>query len=241
MDETGRRFGRSWGRWLSAATGLLVLAGAATDSAMADMVLSEVVVDLQSPDQRRHDVEVWNDGEETLYVEVKVIAIRNPEAAKPERVVLEDPRNAALLATPNRLAVAPGDRKRVRLVVREAATDRDLVYRVAFAPVENPAESDEQLAFKVLVGYEALVIVRPPGGRPELRVVRRGKRMRFENQGNSSLLIRHLEQCPTSADACQEIAGNRLYAGEIWDVQLPHDVPVRVYETFRSENSVNEY
>jgi hypothetical protein len=207
----------------------------------ADMVLSEAIVDLQSPGEMRHDIEVSNSGEEPLYVEIEVAQIVDPERAQPTRVHLDDPRTAGLLASPNRLVVAPAELKRVRVVVRKPATERDLVYRVSFIPRENPAVSEEEIAFKVLIGYDVLVIVRPPQGKPELRVEREGQRMLFENAGNSSVLIRKLEQCPEAAAECTEINGNRLYAGERWEVILPHPEPVRVFESYRSNNTVKQY
>ena len=35
------------------------------------MVLSDIIVDLQAPGQMRHDIEVWNNGSDTLFVEVE--------------------------------------------------------------------------------------------------------------------------------------------------------------------------
>ncbi|MCR9095359.1 MAG: hypothetical protein NXI30_14155 [bacterium] len=213
--------------------------------AAADMVLSDIIVDLQAPGQMRHDVEVWNNGSDTLFVEVEAQRVIDPAGDETKREVLDDPRKAGLLASPKRLAVGPDERKRVRLVARQVPTDEDLVYRVAFVPKENTTKTTEQLAFKVLVGYEVLVLIRPPNARPELVVSRDGRKLHFENNGRSSVLLRKLEACapgPVAAgvdETCQELPGNRLYAREIWDVDLPSDGPVRVYESYRSENRVS--
>jgi len=212
-------------------------------SAKADMVLSDIIVDLQAPGQMRHDIEVWNPGTETLLVESDTAQVMKPATDETIREKLDDPRSAGLLAWPRRLAVAPDERKRVRLVARKVPTEEDLVYRVAFVPKENKTSTTKAMAFKVLVGYEVLVLIRPADGRPELTITRDGQNLHFENGGNSSVLLRKLEACAAgpSADAgdeCEELPGNRLYAGEVWDVELPTNGPVRVYESYKSENRV---
>jgi P pilus assembly chaperone PapD len=217
-------------------------------AASADMVLSDIIVDLQAPEEMRYDIEVWNSGEEPMFVEIDVSQVLDPAGDESLRETLVDPRTAGLLASPKRLVIAPDERKRVRLVARKMPTDADLVYRVAFVPKENTTTTTKPLAFKVLVGYEVLVLIRPPKARPDLVVTRTGKQMHFDNQGHSSVLLRMLESCPSEEvqasngeAACEELPGNRLYAGEEWDVELPQDGPVRVFESYRNENRVSEY
>ena len=59
------------------------------------------------------------------------------------------------------------------------------------------------------------------------------------------MLLRKLEACaagplaPGEDEACEELPGNRLYAGEVWNVDLPTNGPVRVYESYKSENRVS--
>ena len=129
-------FESRWKRVRGAATWLLALSFAAAP-AKADMVLSDIIVDLQAPDQMRHDIEVWNSGEEPLFVEIKAMQVMEPAGDETIREELVDPRTAGLLASPKRLAIAPDERKRVRLVARKVPTEEDLVYRVAFVPKEN--------------------------------------------------------------------------------------------------------
>lgn len=235
-------------RWrplvLSVFLNLGIVAGAS-----ADMVLSDIIVDLQAPQEMRFDIEVWNSGVEPLFIEIEASEVLEPAGDESLREKLVDPRTAGLLASPKRLVVAPDERKRVRLAARKMPTDRDLVYRVAFIPKENTMRTTQALAFKVLIGYEVLVLIRPPKGRPQLVVSRDGKHLHFENNGQSSVLLRKLESCPRAGRAtevdgeggCVELPGNRLYAGEKWDVELPLDGPVRVFESYRSENRVSEY
>jgi P pilus assembly chaperone PapD len=219
---------------------LLVLGGLAASGAHANMVLSEVILDLPH-DERRRDIEVWNSGEDMLYIQVEVSRVLDPEAEKPQREKLEDPRSAGLLATPNLMALSPDERKLLRVVVRQPASDIDLIYRVSLIPKENQGESEAKLAFKVLIGYEVLVIVRPPNARPQLQVERNGRQLRMSNTGNSSILVRKMDQCRGNEEGCPELPGNRLYAGESWDYELPEDAPVRVFQSFGSENSVQSF
>ena len=252
--------GFDWGRLVL--LGLLAAALGGGSSASADMVLSDIIVDLQAPGEMRYDIEVWNSGEEPLFVDIKATEVLDPAGDESVRRILDDPRSAGLLASPNRLVVAPNERKRVRLAARTMPTDRDLVYRVAFVPKENTTRTTKQLAFKVLIGYEVLVLIRPPDARPLLEVSRVDQQLHFENSGQSSVLLRKLEFCPTASleptgasgreaagaatdaqDAgeasCQELPGNRLYAGETWDVSLPGEGQVRVFESYRSENRIS--
>ncbi len=216
--------------------------GAVAAPADANMVLSDVIVDLQAPGEMRHDVDVRNDGDDTLYVEVNVQRVPEPAIDASGRAPETDPRTAGLLASPRRLAIPPGERKRVRLVARQVPTEDDFVYRVAFVPKENEAQTAEAMAFKVLIGYEVLVLVRPPGAKPELTVERDGRKLRVENRGRSSVLVRELEYCESEpVERCEELPGNRLYAGEVWDVELPGDGAVRMHKTYRTENSVSAY
>ncbi len=241
MDRSRTR--RAWNEVRLVLASILALSICGVAS--ADMVLSDIIVDLQAPGEMRYDIEVWNSGSDPLFVEVKPSLVVEPERDESLREALTDPRTAGLLVSPNRLVVGPDERKRVRLAARTMPKDRDLVYRVAFIPKENTTRTTKQLAFKVLVGYEVLVLIRPPEARPLLEVSRSGRQLHLENNGRSSVLLRKLEACSSSDEAagggCQELPGNRLYAGEKWDVELPSDGPVRVFESYRSENRVSEY
>jgi P pilus assembly chaperone PapD len=237
---------------LMLAGGVLASCLLVSGNAAADMVLSDVIVDLQAPQEMRYDVEVWNSGDEPLYVEVVAAEVLEPATDESVRRELTDPRQAGLLVSPKRLVVSPDERKRVRLVARKVPTDQDLVYRVSFVPKENKTRTTKEMAFKVLVGYEVLVLIRPAGARPNLIVTRDASQLHVENTGASSILIRKLDYCPEgdsslgllgdeSKSECEELPGNRLYAGEVWDVELPGTGPIRVFESYRSENRVREY
>jgi hypothetical protein len=209
--------------------------------ARAQMLLSDVVADFDDSTPRTKDIEVTNNGKETLYLEVTTYAIGHPELEPSVRQEMKDPCTAGLLATPNRMMIPVGQRKILRLLVKEPAKEKDLIYRVAVVPKTGKLVAKGDTAIKIMVGYEILAIVRPPNGKPDLKVKRSGRRLDFVNNGNSSILIREMKQCNQDKSNCTEIPGNRLYAGENWHVQLPMDGPVESYEVIGLNNTVNVY
>jgi len=207
----------------------------------ADMVLSNVILDFDAGSQLRRDVEIKNTGKETLYISVKVFKIIAPHRAKPKRRELRNPRSAGLLVSPKRLKLLPGQRKLLRIVVRKPATRKDHIYRVTFKPKIGKVKSNQPIAVKILIAYDMLVIVRPPNAEPKLRVKHSGRTLTFYNAGNTNVLIRKLKQCNRNKTNCIELAGNRLYVRERWQVQLPREGPVEVVQSVGLKHTVKEY
>ncbi|MEM7018545.1 MAG: hypothetical protein AAF512_14540, partial [Pseudomonadota bacterium] len=81
--------------------------------AHADMILNKAIVDFEPNQPLSQDIEVRNTGSDTIYVAVNTAEIINPEQESPIRQELTDPRQAGILATPNRLIIPPGGRKLV--------------------------------------------------------------------------------------------------------------------------------
>ncbi len=208
--------------------------------AWADMVLDKSILDFEPGQPLSQDIEVHNTGTETLYVTVKAFEIVDPKLEQPERRELDDPRQAGLLATPNRVVVPPGGRKPVRVMVRQPATAQDLIYRISIVPQVGEVQS-ETLAVKVVVGYDALVIVRPPEASPEVEAKREGRTVEFINHGNTNVLLNRIRQCNADQSDCVELNSNRLYAGETWTLDLPRDGPVEVYHTVGFKHTVKMY
>ncbi|MEM7020263.1 MAG: hypothetical protein AAF512_23340, partial [Pseudomonadota bacterium] len=120
---------------------------------------------------------------------------------------------------------------------RRAAQEKDLIYRVHIMPQVGEIEA-EAMAVKVVVGYDVLVIVRPPDAKPDVQVKRDGPKIEFTNHGNSNVLLNRIRQCNEEQSDCVEIKGNRLYAGESWELELPRDKPVEVYHTVNLQHTV---
>jgi P pilus assembly chaperone PapD len=186
----------------------------------AEMALSKVVVDFTSARPARDDIEITNSADEILYVSIEPAEILNPGRPEERRVANPNPRELGLLISPNRLVLAPGERKVVRVSLLERPADRDRIYRVTIKPVIGEIVA-RQSALKLVVGYDVLVIARPENARPLLEVSRRGNAVEFRNVGNTNALLFNGRQCDEEETDCAELPSKRVYAGNTWQFQLP--------------------
>ena len=219
------------------ATAALLLAGLLLplSPARAELVLSQLVVELKAGSKLRDDIEVWNNSPDRAYVAVEPSEIVNPGQKTEIRTQQRDPEKRGLLVSPARLILEPGQRKLVRVAVLSPSLERERVYRVTVKPVAGELASD-QSGLKILVGYDVLVLARPADPQPRLTAERSGNLLTFRNEGNSSLELVDGRQCP-AAGKCIELPGKRLYAGAEWSEQLGSSLPVeyRVISSGRSE------
>jgi len=202
--------------------GLLVLV---TGPAAAEMRLDRSILVFDADSAPRQDVEVANTGDEVLYLDTEILTVVNPGTDDERREVITDPDALTLLVTPARAIVQPGGRQLIRIVLLEDPGDSDRVHRVNVRPVLPPLEAD-QSAVKVVVAYQLLIIQRPENPNPDLRWERDGKTIRFENAGNSNILLFNGRQCLGEEDCIDLGVARRLYAGNRWTVDLPLDAPV---------------
>ena len=216
-----------------------------TPPASANMVLSEAILHFEPGKPLRKDIEIENVGDETLYIQVEPMIVRNPGTENEERDAFKDPREAGLLVTPNKIVVPPKGRKLVRFVVLKQPVEQDAVYRVTFKPISNELVPDKnQIGVKIVIAYQVLVLVQPIKPQPNLVVKREGNQLKFKNKGNTNVLLREGKQCPTDTandDECETLRGNRLYAGNEWAVNLPLDRPVEYYLSIGTKNSIEKY
>ncbi len=198
------------------------------------------------------DIEILNPGDFKLYLDMKVARIENPELETPTRVELEDARTADVIVSPAQLLLQPGQRKRVRIIMRKPAKHKDQVYRLAIKPYTGKLEVDtaggdkKSSAIKVLVGYDLLLLSRPVDADPTVNVARNNETIVFENKGNTNVLLRRIEQCNSDKSECIEIQPNRLYAGEVYKVKLPKSgsasqYPIHVWQSIGLENAKFTY
>ena len=85
--------------------------------ASAEMVLSQVIVDLEPNEAPRDDIEVSNTGSERMYVLAEPFEILNPGTKEESRVDARDPLAAGLLVSPQRIVLAPGERRVIRVAL----------------------------------------------------------------------------------------------------------------------------
>jgi len=183
--------------------------------ARAELVLSQLIVDLQPGNDSRQDIEAWNNGDERAYVAVEPSEIVNAGTGSESRRTDPDPEKLGLLVSPARMILEPGQRKLIRLADISPPADRERVYRVTVKPVAGKLTSN-QSGLKVLVGYDVLVLVRPAQPRPNISASRAGDIVTFRNDGNVSVELVDGRQCDASGKLCSDLPGKRLYAGAIW-------------------------
>jgi P pilus assembly chaperone PapD len=194
--------------------------------ARADMTLSKVVVDFTSARPPRDDIEIVNAGEDILYVSIEPAEIVDPGGPNQRRVANPDPRQLGLLVSPKRVVLGPAERKVVRLSLLERPGERDRIYRVTIKPVVGELVA-RQSALKVVVGYDVLVIARPPNAQPLLELSRNGDIVEIRNAGNTNALLFNGRQCDDAQVECAELPSRRIYAGGAWQFELPGSGEVR--------------
>jgi P pilus assembly chaperone PapD len=198
----------------------LVSAAMPIAAARADIVLSELIVDLQSGKHNREDVEIWNNGPDRAYVAIEPREIINPGQPDQSSRQDPDPQKLGLLVAPARMILEPGQRKLMRIASIAPDSGRERVYRVTVKPVAGRLSSADS-GLKVLVGYDALVLVRPAAGHADVTGTRAGNRLTLRNDGNISVELVRGRQCDSSGKDCLDLPGKRLYAGARWTQTLP--------------------
>ena len=206
---------------------VLVLAPAGP--VMGEMVLSQVIVDLLPAKPPRDDIEVWNDGDERLYVSAEPFEIRAAGTPAETRSPAGTPEESGLLVAPQRLILEPGERRTIRIALIGERPPSDRVFRVAIKPVAGPVSASTD-ALKVFVGYDTLVLVRPEGPTSEIEGQRAGRTLTLRNTGNTAQELFDGRQCDASGADCRALPAKRLYPGATWEQALPFDAEV----TYRS-------
>jgi P pilus assembly chaperone PapD len=200
---------------------MLMLAAALSPlaPAKADLVLSQLILELQPGTNSRQDIEVWNNGPDRAYVAVEPGEIVNAGQPSQERRTDPDPENLGLLVSPARMILEPGQRKLIRVADLAPASDKERVYRITVKPQVGQVVSASN-GLKVLVGYDVLVLVRPATPRPDIVANRSGDTASFRNSGNVSVELIDGKQCDSSGKSCVDLPGKRLYPGAEWSEQL---------------------
>lgn len=203
--------------------------------ARAEMVLSQVIVDFADPAQSHDEIEIFNSGEERLYVLVEPSRILDAGTPEEQRVAITDPEAAGLIVSPRRLILEPGERRVVRVAVLGPPPALDHVYRVAIKPVVGAVTADTS-ALKVLVGYDALVIRRPASVVGEIKSDRLPNKLLVENATNTAREFYDGTQCDAAGENCVALPATRLYPNAKWEIELPYDTQA-TFKTAWGKNS----
>jgi Mat/Ecp fimbriae periplasmic chaperone len=218
--------------------GCLIALGASP--ARAGMILNKVIVNFSPTEPSRDDIEITNVGDGILYVSIEPAEVVDPGEASERRVTDPDPRALGLLVSPKSLALGPGERRIVRFSLLQRPVGRDRIYRVAIKPVVGELTA-RQSALKVMVGYDVLVIARPPDARPILSISGDAQALHFRNLGNTNAMLFDGRQCEAPERDCVELPSKRIYAGGAWRVELPRNGPVRYLVDSGTGTTVETY
>lgn len=192
-------------------------------AARAELVLSELIVDLQPGKHARDDLEVWNNSPDRAYVAIEPREIVDPSLPSETARRDPDPEKLGLLVSPTRMILDPGQRKLLRIATLSPDISSEHVYRVTVKPVIGGVDA-QQTGLKILVGYDVLVLVRPAQPSANISAVRTGRKLTFSNAGNVSVELIDGRQCDSKSN-CAELPGKRLYPGASWTVELGSDLP----------------
>jgi P pilus assembly chaperone PapD len=201
---------------------LLMFAGmiGSATPARAELLLSQLVVELAPGSRSRIDIEILNKDSERAYVAAEPREILNPGTPAESQRDDPDPEKLGLLVSPSRMILDPGQRRLLRIATIAPPSGRERVYRVTVKPVVGELSAPGS-GLKVLVGYDVLVLVRPENMKPHVSGIRSGNRLVLKNDGNVSVELVDGKSCDAAGKSCSELPGSRLYAGAQKTVDVP--------------------
>lgn len=207
------------------ASSVALYAFAVAEPAHAEIILSQLIVDLQPGHHDREDVEVLNTGPDRAFVAVKPKEVLHSGTRAETRVSNPDPGKLGLLVAPARLILEPGQRKLIR-ISSIGASNEERVYRVTVVPVAGEISHDHA-GLKLLVGYDVLVLVRPTTPELALRGERQGNKLTIQNTGNVSVELVEGKQCDAAGQNCSSVDGGRIYSGATKTFTINPSRPVK--------------
>ncbi|EIK95991.1 hypothetical protein PMM47T1_13565 [Pseudomonas sp. M47T1] len=171
---------------------------------------------------------VRNGGDSTAFVKVSVAEL----VYQPDGTAREVPMDGlpadqrALVASPARLIVPAKGMQAVRLLYR-GSRERERYFRLRFIPVLPQANDDFALSeqeseqykdslkagVNILAGYGSLLFVRPEHTRFDTQVLQESGRLVVPNQGNSTVVLDHFNDCDASGEQCEVATKHHLLPG----------------------------
>lgn len=212
---------------------LLTILTITMSKAVAGIYLDRIIVEFDPDGLPREDIVVINDSTtDNAYVDVEILEVQAAGTDEEKRILITNPQESGLLVTPARMVIPPGGRQQVRMVNLAGTGEVDRVYRVNFKPVLPPLAQEESTV-RIVVAYQALVLIPPQDPTAVLNYERDDAELRFENVGNSYIRLESGTYCETDESDCIDLEGTRLYAGNSWELELPGNGVVR----FNASNS----
>lgn len=201
---------------------LLIVLLLLVQPAEAAMTLDKIIVYLTDAPNSRDDILISNPDEAPLYLVTEIYRVDNPGLENEARVRVTDPKEFRILVNPAKAVLAPGTRKRFRIMSLDTKLDQERVYRVTFKPVVGEIKSDKP-AVKILVAYQALVFVQPENGSYDFRLERGDNTLKLTNTGNVNAQANGMEVC-VSEVSCKPLEfSERVYPGETVIIPMPEN------------------
>lgn len=200
--------------------------------ALANISLDKVIVEFK-PDERPLDnINVTNDGNQPVRISVKTVEDKNPgqsteteSDASPDKIVV----------APKSFELAAGEKRTVRIVMRQYPADLEAIYRVRFIPDQVSYEKNvvtanaTNIRVGVIVSMGALITVTPKNPHPDLQFKRDGKIIHFVNAGNVTAQLQRDDFCTDDKKTCASLPGQRIYPGMKWDMNVPDNLAATAY------------
>lgn len=200
--------------------GMSFIAALPIAPASAELAVSQLIVELKPGALRAADIEIYNDSAERSFVSVEPREIIDAGLDREKPLLAPDPEKLGLLISPTRLVIEPHQRRRLRIAAIGPVPLQERIYRVTVKPVAGEVTGTES-GLKLLVGYDLLVLVRPPAHKPNVDISRADSVLKIVNRGSASVELAEGKQCDGNGNNCRLLPSKRLYAGATWQQSLP--------------------
>ncbi len=216
--------------------------------ASAVIKVSTLHVDFLPTGNQFQDVFIQNAGTDVEYVNVSLFKRTNPvqDPNKIESASGQNPKDFGMVVTPNKLAIAPGQIKRVRLLNLSHGNKTDVVYGLNILPVPAPVLRSKETEdvhtaaqVEIISAFVVGVYVLPVNPHVNLSLKRDGKTLTAENTGNTNVLLDNGQQCTTDKKpVCTEVDPLRVYGNSKVQIKLSQDLPVTYRESYSDKNEM---
>ncbi len=214
----------------------LLISPALTQAAIR---VSTLRVDFSADGNRYQDVFVQNMGDEIAYINISLFKRTDP-AHDVNKIISDeggDPKLFGLVATPSKMALDPGQTKRIRLLnLTNGQNQTDLVYGLSVLPVAPPIERAPSAAnlnnagqVTIISAYIIGVYILPKNPVVNLNLKRAGNILTISNTGNTNAFLDQCTQAPStpvSAKTNNTCPDLRIYGQSSKTITLPAAAPV---------------
>lgn len=177
------------------------------------------------------DFSVTNRGKKKAYVDIAARILENPGAENEKEVSYKNPKQLGLIVSPQKLIIAPGQSRAIRVssIIPPGNAERN--YRISVVPKKNfsikkpVAKGKMGAQVNILIGYELTVRVAPKNPTLDYSITRQGDKLLIKNTGNITFIINKRKYCG-GTDPCKEKANIRAYPGVTELVPFPAGMTV---------------